>query len=1061
MLTVHYSNRLEILADRMADVLSTPLRSPLAPEIVTLQSGGVARWLSLQLAQRRAICANVRFLFPAELLWYVFEQTLANVPHESQYDAATLTWRLLAQLDAAHDDVMLGSVAGYLADGDPLKRYQLARRLGEVFEQYLVFRSDWIRAWEQAEPGDWQARLWCRLVDSGDSRHWVRLQREFLDRAARGELPTQRLPQRVALFAITSLSPAYLNIIEHLGRYIDVHVFVLNPCAEYWGDIVTERQQSQLMERAPEVTPYLEIGNSLLASMGLQARDFIDLLQELSPQESDHFVAPREANMLCCLQSDIYALKERGADGQKTEISRTDRSVQVHVCHSPMREVEVLYDQLLDLFARDAELTPSDVIVVTPDIESYAPYIEAVFATRDAERRFPYTLADRGLRAESPLVEGLFRLLDMGSSRYDANTVLALLELPAVQRRFGISEMDLETIYRWVRESGIRWGIDGASRAELNLPASAEHSWHAGMKRLLLGYALPQSECGLFKGVLPCGAPEGAEAQVLGRLQTYLETLFALKPQLTKTASIADWGRTLAAILDGLFDMNETEVAELRPLREASTALAETAERAAYGASVSLEVFKAELSHRLERSGPGSRFLAGAVTFCSMVPMRSIPFKLVCMIGLNDGCFPRVQRPYSFDRMGQTFRRGDRSRSDDDRLLFLETLISARQCLYISYVGRDMRDDSVLPPSVLVSELLDYLGKGFRLAGGGDIIAQHIVLEHPLQAFSARYYEGDIRLFTYSHDLARASEIATQRGTTRGLLFDARLPEAEAEWRRVEIDDLVRFFFNPTRYLLRQRLDIWLHEGETALETREPFVLNYSATRFIRQELLACELGGGDVTAVFERMRAAGLLPHGTLGESVFAAEQSVVKGFARRLRGRLPTCVLPPQHVELELGDMCLYGQLTQVSELGLLDYSVAKTSAYDWSRLWIHHLVLNALTIEGEKLSYFFAQDTSVRLKPVNAATELLAELLALYWEGLHRPLPFFPRSALHYVQASREPLRKARSVWWPSEYHRGEADESYFQLVFAGTDPLDEEFECLAQTVFKPMLAHREDL
>lgn len=372
-----------------------------------------------------------------------------------------------------------------------------------------------------------------------------------------------------------------------------------------------------------------------------------------------------------------------------------------------------------------------------------------------------------------------------------------------------------------------------------------------------------------------------------------------------------------------------------------------------------------------------------------------------------------------------------------------------------------MRDDSVLPPSMLVSELLDYLSKGFRLDDGGNLIAHQIVLEHPLQAFSPRYYEGDERLFSYSQDLAHASEIAMQRGTTRTMLFNERLPDAESEWRRVEIDQLIRFFLNPARFLLRQRLDIYLDEGEELLETREPFALDYSTTRRIRNDLLACELSAGDTSAVFGRMRAGGLLPHGTLGESLFAAERSAVKGFARRLDGRLPESVMAPQHFELELGDLCLCGQLTQVSTFGLIDYTVAKTSAYDRLRLWIRHLVLNALSLEVEKLSYFVAHDANFRLNPVSTATELLRELLAHYWEGLHRPLPFFPKSALRYAQANKDPLANARQAWLSNDYQRGEADDRYFQLVFAGTDPLDEEFERLAQLVFAPMLVHQEDL
>ena len=372
---------------------------------------------------------------------------------------------------------------------------------------------------------------------------------------------------------------------------------------------------------------------------------------------------------------------------------------------------------------------------MTPDIETYAPYIEAVFGT--SEPRIPFNISDRSAEHESTLAATFMALLELAGSRYDANRVLAILDEPSVQRRFGLAEGDLDTINGWVRESQIRWGIDGAHRASFGLPATHEHTWRFGLDRLLLGYALPAGNERLFAGVLPYDEIEGSGGEVLGRFQSFAEAAIALDAQLAPTRSIAQWAELLHGMLARFFEPTEDREYELEAVRSAITALQTETRAARYTGAVPLAVIKSALRERLEV--PGRAFLSGGVTFCAMVPMRSLPFEVVCMIGMNDGAFPRMRRPFGFDLMADDFRKGDRSRRDDDRYLFLESMLSARRCLYVSYTGRHIRDDSVIPPSVLVSELLDHIAQG--LDAGIDV-REHLVTVHPLQAFSPALLPG-------------------------------------------------------------------------------------------------------------------------------------------------------------------------------------------------------------------------------------------------------------------------------------------------------------------------------
>ena len=1064
----YQSNQLEILIEQLAGVLRRPLRAPLAREIVITQSNGMARWLALRLAERLGVCANLAFQFPATFLWEMSRAVLRQVPPTSSFDKSVLVWRVMALLRELEDTPRFESLNVYLGDGgDDFRRHELACRIADGFDQYLVYRPDWIEKWEAGEADHWQAELWRRLARTG-AAHRVRVQAQFRKALRDGDFDRRRLPERVAVIGVAALPPLYLDLLAELARHVDLHLFVLNPCQEYWGDIRAERDLARLGEETDPEDAYLTVGNPLLASLGKQGRDFIDLLQAYPRTEWDGFVEPDGETLLHRLQADILHLRERGGEEcPPLPLRPDDHSLQIHTCHGPMREVEILHDRLLALFAARRDLKPSDVIVMAPDIAVYGPLIEAVFDSVPRERRIPFSVADQGAPVENPLVEIFFELLDLGGGRHDAAQVLGLLEPPAVRRRFGLAEDDLERIRRWVRGAGIRWGIDAGIKSTWELPATAEHTWRAGLDRLLLGYALPGNGRELYDGILPYDEVEGGEARALGCLQSFTEALFGLDARLRERRSLATWVEVLHGVLEQFFEPRDREENELQLIRAALETLRGNAELAEFDEPVLLSVVKSALRGQLNTAESGAgRFLGGGVTCCAMVPMRSIPFPVVCLLGMNDDAYPRPHRPVGFDLMATRFRRGDRSRRQDDRYLFLETLLSARACFYLSYVGQNIRDNSVLPPSVLIGELLDVVDRGFYDADGGRASAR-LLTRHPLQPFSRRYFSGDARLFSYAREWVEASRRAGRGERVATALLTEELPEPEPALRTVSLEGLVRFFKNPARWLLRERLGIRVEEGEEALETREPFVLdgleNYQVLGRAL-ELYREDRPAADIETV---LRAGGALPHGQVGECVFAGARDRVVRFAGRLGRVVPRRAVEPLSLDLTLGEFRLTGRLTGLTPDGWVGYRLASMKASDYLNLWLHHLASNAVTLVGAgSCSHWIAEDQEVVLEPVANPRETLRALLELYWRGTRRLLHFFPRSALAYVEKlgkdgdGERALRAAQTEWAGSEYRRQsrpEREDGYYRLAFRDTDPLDGEFVELATAVFEPLFAH----
>ena len=1076
MLSVFTGNRMELLVEALARAVSEPLPDPLEPEIVVVQNRGMERWVTMELARRAGVWMNARFPFPNAVVEELFDRVLGPDPAAAGWEREALAWRVYALLPELVERPAFGPLQRYLED-DPgtLKRYQLAHRIADLFDRYTVYRPAMVLEWEAgAGPGEghaaWQAELWRVLAERFGAGHRAGRFRAFLERLRQGRPPD--LPERIQVFGVSALPPFHLDVLAAVGRWIPVNLFVLNPCREYWADIVPDRVISR-RERLERSAGHLEQGHRLLASLGRTGREFLDLLVDRDAPQEELFEDPGEESLLHRLQSDMLHLRDRGGPAHPAvEVGPEDRSVAVASCHSPLREVEALRDHLLRLFQEIPGLEPHDVVVMTPDVETYAPLVEAVFRPEgDDVPAIPHNVADRNVVSGSALVDAFFRVLGLAGSRFGAARVVDLLETAAVARRFGLSEADLDRIRAWVRRAGIRWGLDAEHRRRLGLPAFPEHTWRAGLDRLLLGYALPGDGERLFGGVLPFDDVEGAEdAAALGRLVEFVGRLEGAVRLLEGKRPLSEWARELSALFDALFLPGPEEEREARVLR---AALAGLAQADPGGGPVPLAPVRAHLREVLERAAYGGGFLTGGVTVCAMLPMRSIPFRVVCLLGLNDGAFPRADRPAGFDLMAREPRRGDRSVRDEDRYVFLEALLSARDHLYVSYVGQSQRDAADIPPSVLVSELLETLDRGYRV--GGRPPSERLVVRHRLQAFSPAYFRPGTGLESFSEDNLRACRrlVETDPAAGPGPWLPGPLPAPPPELESPSLEELVRFLQNPCRGFLRLRYGLRLDAPAEPVEEDEPLELDRLGEYGVQQELLARVAEGRDPEATFPLLRARGDLPPGTAGRAAFEDAAVALEPLREVLEPVLAEPVLEPVPFELEFRGRRLTGTLRGLRPRGLVFFRPGAIRGKDRVRAWIHHLVLCAVAPPGvEPATAQLGFDTKgvrrMELRGPKGARRLLGELLDLYARGLTEPLPFFPETSWAYAEArwgrgkgEKQALGAARRAWEGGWGRKGERDDPHVARCFGRAEPVGSPgFVEAAQVVFGPLLEARVD-
>lgn len=882
-----HANHLEDLRRAVVFLSRQNPLPPLDKEVFLVQSNGIAQWLKLALAEKAGddpaqgglgIAAAMDFLFPARFVWQAYRAVLpkGDVPEQSPFDKNRLVWRLYRLLpQLVSSDPVFAPLARFL-DGDDsdIRNFQLAGKVADLFDQYQVFRADWLALWEQGEDvlvdprgetqpldGDalWQPLLWRHLIAdvgtaAGTSRS--RIHTRFMEEGQRVSAPAQPqlLPKRIVVFGISSLPRQILEALHVLSRFSQVVLCVHNPSRFYWADIVSDRDLLRAAHRRGQRHPQLSgadpdtlhlQANPLLAGWGKQGRDYIRLLDEFDdpslyrerlsiPEHKIDIFSPHgdphEPQLLHQLQNDIFnltPLSEVRAEERRVNPG-TDRSLVLHCAHGPLREVEILHDQLLAAFNADPTLRPRDIMVMVPDINVYTPYIQAVFGrhTPQDARFIPFSISDQGRRHHDPLLIALESLLSLPTSRFSVSEILGLLDVPAIRARFGIADDELPQLRQWIEGANIRWGLHSEHRESLVLPAELErNTWRAGLRAMLLGYAMGPDSA--WVEVEPYPEVGGLQARVIGCLAEFVARLERLWSALQTDRTPAAWAELFADLLDQFFaDLSDADLQLVNRFRHQLERWLEDAHAAGLAEQpLPLQIVRDVVLDKLDETGLNQRFFAGSVNFATLMPMRAIPFRHVCLLGMNDGDYPRSLPPVDFDLMAQQYRPGDRSRREDDRYLFLEALLSARDRLYISWVGRSIRDDSSRPESVLVASLLGYIDKFWQVAeDDGRAPSAALTTLHPLQPFSRAYFpvrsspQGD-GLFTYEREWRSVHD--ERRAESQREPLPYLMPE-----QPLALGDLAQFLKHPVETFFKERLQVHFEEVAQAEVDVENFGLS-------------------------------------------------------------------------------------------------------------------------------------------------------------------------------------------------------------------------------------------
>ena len=1096
-----HSNALDVLAGVLAERLRAPTTADwLLPDTVLVPQFSMRRWLQQVLSETLGICANVRFLTPGEFVDSALDANLGRASVADRLRPDVLRWHLLRELlgDPPRD------YAAFLADrdgsgGSARKAWSLACALADTFERYQAWRRDLLLRWEAGADRELaQAQLWRRIA--AGRAHRARRIGDYLQRFGTpdGAVPIG-LPPRLWVFACQNVSPDVLQVIASQARAGEQEFFLHTPSRAFWGDLGRWGR-----DYLPTEDDRVAGDNPLLAAWGQAGRDFIAALGSgesvHARYEAQGFAEPVRTHLLGRIQADVLdncaplALPRDGDPWPRAQVDRDDATLQFHACHTPLREVQVLHDQLRALLEQAASageppLQPRDIAVLAPDIDLYAPHVQSVFGDAlGSAREIPYTIADTSPLASMPLAETLVRLLALPLQPLTATDVIDLLAVPAIAERFDVDDARRSTLAHWLQQAGARWGLDATDRARHGVPGNAAYTLQFALERLLLGLASGADAD--IAGVAPWPELEGQSAQTLDALLRLLAVLRDAAARLDGPHPAAAWAERLAMLLDGLVPAEPRDRVEretLQRLRDEITLFARSADTAAFELPVEHAVVLDHFRAALGQADARAPFLSGGVCFGAMVPMRLIPFRVICLLGMDEAAFPARDHRDPLDLINRALdsherKVGDPSRRDADRYLFLQLFASAGRVFYLSWVGMDARDGSRREPSLPVAELLEVAARYHTDAA--NAVAGALVVRHALQPFSPAAFgaalpdeaAGDPRRFSYDgrwHDAA---------GGEGGLLpmppFAGPVPIMTAEPEpRLTLDRLRSSLMRPHAFYLHDGLGLRLPEEETPLSEHEPFGDPDPLSRHeLRQRVFDAWRRAGtrpDAEALHAHLLSRAKLASGADGRAVLEGVLENVapfvavalhagfegpgerRGFEVGLDGRQLSCALDDLHPQ------------------GLLRVALRPQGRHGGHALR-HGLDWLAASLQGFGLHELSADQTDaapdIRYRPPlpeAAARATLSALLALRERALRSPLPFLPKSghawwsgaAKGADDAPERAMELASKQWCGDDlgYIHGEAGAAT-RLALRGRDPfLDgdddarDAFQWLSQRIF----------
>jgi exodeoxyribonuclease V gamma subunit len=1081
MMEVFLSNDLNVLFDKLLTNIENNQPDIFEPEFVVVQTDGIKKWLSLKIASKLGISCNISYVPPRQLIYTLLKSTGFNVESMHSFESNNLFWLILDIISS--NPHKYGRLSDYIKDKNELKLAQVSDIIADLFDQYSIYRPEMINKWEKGKKifstieGEtnldeaWQYELYRDITGKVKETTFPAY---VLDMLPKKNVEGKNLCKRVSFFGISVLPPIYIDILNLFSYHLSIYMYLLNPSSDYWYEDISEKVFNKIMKNKKnyaEEKHYFSVKKNFLIDFGTLGKEFftnlfsktednINIVDAFVNEEENEIISP---TMLSVIQRNILLNDDLNKipQNKKYKIIKNDESIEIHSCHSPMREVEVLYNRLLNILEKNPDIALSDICIMTPNISEYKPYIEAIFNEKIKDKKIDYTISDVNFIDQSSLIKVFVDILNLVHSRFNAGEIFNIMEYKAVREKFKLNEADINILRICVNESKVKWGLNEETRKDIGIIPYKEFSWEYGIEKLLLSIIYENDET--FSDILVIKGIETPADEAISALTDFVHILHDFYEFSKDKHEVTLWYDKLNELVGNVFQRDEENIddfyALLDTLADLNAGYYFYKEKFSDKIEVGIDFINEYLKNNFQKKTAKHNFLDGRLNFCEMIPLRSIPFKIICIIGLNDDTFPRKRKPLSFDLMAQNPMRGDRNLRDNDKYLFLETIISAKEKFYLSYVGQDITTNDSMPPSVLITQFLYNMNDLFDF-GEGKNAETFLINKHYLFSFNKNYFtqsKSDMYVNYWQSDYNAALLRLEGKFEVKNRFVDGEI-DKQIEENIINIDDLIDFFRHPIKYYFKNTLSLILEDKDLIIDDEEPFKIDtldrYNLkSSFIDKKMMRNIKKEQKKTSMSKFFKNAGILPRGGTGSLEIDKTKHYADRFIEELSSYFDLNDRRPFNVSLSFDKYRLEGVLryfyehkdkgfsdvvkTEINEikgLNLLYYRPATVKAKDKVSCWIRHIILNYFEkfkglipsytyYFGELKDYYFML---YEIKSDNCDIDRhLNFIIDTYKQGIKKPIHFFP-------DVSEEYFSNYKREQYSKEYHSNYKREQYKRIL-----------------------------
>lgn len=1049
MLNIYKSNTLYRLAEILADKLAASVPDdPFLTRYIVVPNRDTSRWLKLYLAEKNGIVANVEFLLPAEWQFRQIRKLYKNLPSLLPSDPGPLTWAIFGLLLNDDKRRKFKSADRYIKNQPPemkeLAAMQLAEKIASVFDQYLVYRPELILKWQaNAAISDsderWQADMWNLLENERVIRekgtgfpNRAELQAEANDAIEIGDITAGD----TIFFFNTGLIPnPVIRMADRFSAQTEVAIFQLS-----------------VTRNADEPGP---AQNPLLDAFGDEAKGTGHLYGALNGESIPEFRDIFQQETL--LQKIQKSILENEPVGSWDPNNDGNVAIEIHSCHTPLREVEVLHQFLLRAFEADPDLHPDDILVMMPNPDAYKPLIHAVFGSKsDGLPEIPYH-AGYDVSDSTGLVRLFLHLLDLADSRMEFSEVIDFFMEEPVREKFNVAESGAERIKRWMEENNVIWGLDRDHRIASNQPGDDLNTWQTAIRRGWRGILFGTQENPFEENDLNYLQAKGGDREMeWSSFSAFLGQLRVLNSEAESKKTVSDWCEIIEKLLNSFFSKKALSDSEANAIILAMQNTREFADISNIERKVPFSLIRRALRNLLSVNRASAAVFSRGVTFTSMVPVRSIPAKVIALIGLNESEFPRKENNIDFDLMAREPEVTDRNRKNEDRNLFLESILAAGRFHYCSYIGRSRKDDEPIPPSPIVSEWLN------QLSAATGIKPDNLIIQEPIHGFSTGNFRQKLSFANTEYSVAKL--LASGSSDYAGFFMNEAIKDEDETV--ISLDNLLGYYKNPVGAFFKHRFQ---PEVNTPDELRDEFALNNLEKHILFEKIFGWKLDGVSEEEILNLLYNTGSVPAGWQGKALLYEMMKNAGTAIEFLHSKNMIPEVHSIHVSIPLDSNDLKGSFTSFQKKGFLDLTPSSYGGSKVIKSWICHLAVTAQANQTQSESYLLCnlkkgKPVFVTFKPVQNARKIISALIDMYLSGIASPLKIFPETSYAYLKGLKDGKGKVKAKaafkFEGSDFSPFSENRDFYLSLLMGVEPpfsleyLNPEFQNILDKMFNSM-------